>query len=69
MSEENAGFIAKLRKKINKGDSWLTYDLGRLFTDEKLNDDAIEVIEERLLIADAGVEATMQLTTARCATK
>ena len=64
MSEENAGFIAKLRKKINKGDSWLTYDLGRLFTDEKLNDDAIEVIEERLLIADAGVEATMQLTTA-----
>lgn len=61
---DNAGFIAKLRKKINKGDSWLTYDLGRLFTDDKLNDDAIEQIEERLLIADAGVEATTQLTEA-----
>lgn len=56
-----AGFVASLRKKINKGDSWLTYDLGRLFTADKLNDDAIEQIEDRLLIADAGVDATTWL--------
>jgi fused signal recognition particle receptor len=61
---ENAGFVAKLRKKINKGDSWLTYDLGRLFTAEKLNDDAIEQLEERLLVADAGVDATTTICTA-----
>ena len=64
MSADNAGFIAKLRKKINKGDSWLTYDLGRLFTAEKLNEDAIEQLEDRLLIADAGVEATTTICTA-----
>ena len=55
---ETSGFVARLRKKINKGDSWLTYDLGRLFTADKLNDDAIEQLEDRLLVADAGVEAT-----------
>jgi len=64
MSTENAGFVAKLRKKINKGDSWLTYDLGRLFTADKLNDDAIEQLEDRLLVADAGVEATTLICTA-----
>ncbi len=58
---DSSSFIAKLRRKINKGDSWLTYDLGRLFTDEKLNDDAIEQLEDRLLVADAGVEATTRL--------
>lgn len=65
MSEaDQLGFVAKLRKKINKGDSWLTYDLGRLFTAEKLNDDAIEQLEERLLVADAGVDATTTICTA-----
>ncbi|MCK9192333.1 MAG: signal recognition particle-docking protein FtsY [Nevskia sp.] len=61
---DNGGFIARLRKKINKGDSWLTYDLGRLFTDDKLNDNAIEELEDRLLLADAGVEATTTICTA-----
>lgn len=64
MTAENASFIAKLRKKINKGDSWLTYDLGRLFTADKLNEDAIEQLEDRLLVADAGVEATTTICTA-----
>lgn len=63
MTAENASFIAKLRKKINKGDSWLTYDLGRLFTADKLNEDAIEQLEDRLLVADAGVEATTTICT------
>jgi fused signal recognition particle receptor len=61
---DNGGFIARLRKKINKGDSWLTYDLGRLFTDDKLNDNAIEELEDRLLLADAGVEATTTICSA-----
>jgi len=61
---ENEGFIARLRRKINKGDSWLTYDLGRLFTADKLNDDAIEALEDRLLLADAGVEATTTICNA-----
>ncbi|TAM11758.1 MAG: signal recognition particle-docking protein FtsY [Nevskiaceae bacterium] len=51
----------RLRRKINRGDSWLTTDLGRLFTADKLGDDAVEHIEERLLLADAGVEASTAL--------
>jgi len=60
MTQDSA--LGRLRRKINRGDSWLTYDLGRLFTADKLNDDAIEQIEERLLLADAGVEAATWLS-------
>lgn len=56
-----ATVFSRLRRKLNRGDSWLTYDLGRLFTANKVNDDAIEALEERLLLADAGVEATTDL--------
>ena len=49
--------LSRLRARINRGDSWLTYDLGRL-----LADDAIEELETRLLSADAGLEATEFLT-------
>ncbi|MEK6806594.1 MAG: signal recognition particle-docking protein FtsY [Pseudomonadota bacterium] len=50
--------LAKLRRKLNRGDSWLTTDLARLFTADKLGENALEEIETRLLSADAGVEAT-----------
>jgi fused signal recognition particle receptor len=56
------GLITKLRGKLNTGDSWLTYDLGRMFTADKLREDAVEELETRLLMADAGVEATAWLT-------
>ena len=54
--------VARLRARINRGDSWLTYDLGRLLADDGLADDAIEELETRLLSADAGLEATGFLT-------
>src|SRR3569623_114189 len=59
---ENSGFLTKLRAGHNKGDSFLTRDLSTLFSGDKLNDDAIEEIESRLLMADAGIEATTWLT-------
>lgn len=59
---ESTGFLTKLRAGINKGDSFLTRDLGTLFSGDKLKDDAIEEIESRLLMADAGIEATTWLT-------
>ena len=54
--------LSRLRARINRGDSWLTYDLGRLLADDGLADDAIEELETRLLSADAGLEATEFLT-------
>ncbi|HEX7381135.1 MAG TPA: signal recognition particle-docking protein FtsY [Nevskiaceae bacterium] len=62
MPHAHESVIARLRRKLNRGDSWLTTDLGRLFTHDKLGDEAIEEIEERLLLADAGVEASTELS-------
>jgi fused signal recognition particle receptor len=50
--------VGRWRARLNSGNSWLTYDLGRLFTADKLGEDAIEELETRLLMADAGVEVT-----------
>jgi fused signal recognition particle receptor len=55
------GLLTKLRTKLNRGDSWLTYDLGRLFTADKLEESAVDELGDRLLLADAGVEATTWL--------
>jgi fused signal recognition particle receptor len=55
---EQPNVVGKLRARLNRGNSWLTYDLSRLFTADKLNDDALEELETRLLMADAGVEVT-----------
>jgi len=53
-------FFNKLRKSINSvgGDSFLSKDLGSLFAGDLLKPDAIEELETRLLMADAGIEAT-----------
>lgn len=54
----DSGLISKLRARLNKGDSWLTRDIGTFFTNERLSEDALDEIETRLLTADAGLEAT-----------
>ncbi len=58
MSTSDGGMIRKLRARLNQGDSWLTRDIGSLFRNDQLDDDALDEIETRLLTADAGVEAT-----------
>ena len=62
MSADNGGgFVTRLRAKLNKGDSWLTYDLANLLPGQGLDDDALEELETRLLTSDVGVEATMAI--------
>jgi fused signal recognition particle receptor len=56
------GLVRRMRAQINRGDSWLTYDINRLFTRDKLDPDAVEELENRLLLADAGVDATRWIT-------
>ena len=53
--------VTRLRARINRGDSWLTYDLGRLLAGDGLDEAAIEELETRLLAADAGIEAAQFL--------
>ncbi len=56
--EEKQGFFSRLRAKLNRGNSWLTYDLADLFRGRKVDAQILEELESRLLTADVGVEAT-----------
>jgi fused signal recognition particle receptor len=57
-SSKPQGFLARLRARLNRGDSFLTRDLSELFSGRKIDDAALEELETRLLTADAGLEAT-----------
>ncbi|MBT8077545.1 MAG: signal recognition particle-docking protein FtsY [Gammaproteobacteria bacterium] len=52
------GFIKRLRARLNRGDSWLTYDLANLAPGGKIDDDVLEELETRLVMADVGVDTT-----------
>src|SRR5690606_25886516 len=52
------GFFKRLRARLNRGDSWLTYDLANLFRGRKIDAEILDELETRLLTADVGVEAT-----------
>ena len=56
--QEKLGFFGRLRARLNRGDSFLTRDLGELFRGRQIDAAALEELEARLLTADAGVEAT-----------
>lgn len=57
-SARRAGFIKRLRARLNKGDSWLTYDLANLAPGGKIDEDVLEELESLLVMADVGVETT-----------
>src|ERR1700748_428120 len=59
--EEKQGFFSRLRAKLNRGNSWLTYDLADLFRGRKIDAQILEELESRLLLADVGVEATASI--------
>ncbi len=56
--KKNAGFVKRLRARINKGDNWLTYDLANLIPGGEINEDVLEELETLLIMADVGVETT-----------
>ena len=55
------GFIKRLRARINRGDSWLTYDLANLAPGGKIDEDTLEELESLLVMADVGVETTERI--------
>ena len=52
------GFITRLRARLNKGDSWLTYDLANLVPGGKIDDSVLDELETRLIMADVGIDTT-----------
>ena len=59
--EKRDGFIKRLRARINRGDSWLTYDLANLAPGGTIDDDVLDELEALLVMADVGVETTERI--------
>jgi len=59
--EKKTGFVKRLRSRLNRGDSWLTYDLANLAPDGKIDEDVLEDLEAELVMADVGVDATGEI--------
>ncbi|HNP62915.1 MAG TPA: signal recognition particle-docking protein FtsY [Woeseiaceae bacterium] len=51
-------FISRLRARLNRGDSWLSYDLANLVPGGTIDDDVLDELESLLVMADVGVETT-----------
>ena len=60
MTENDAqpGFFKRLRARLNRGDSWLTRDITEFVPGGRIDDETLEEIETRLLMADVGVDTT-----------
>ena len=61
MPAEGEGFIKRLRSRLNKGDSWLTYDLADLAPGGTIDEDVIENLESLLVMADVGIATTERI--------
>jgi len=59
--EKREGFIKRLRARLNRGDSWLTYDLANLAPGGKIDEDVLDELESLLVMADVGVETTERI--------
>jgi fused signal recognition particle receptor len=60
-TEKQPGLIQRLRAKLNRGDSWLTYDLANLLPGGRIDDNVLDELETRLITADVGVETTERI--------
>jgi len=59
--QEEGGFVKRLRARLNRGGSWLSYDLANLVPGGRIDDAVLEELETRLVMADVGVEASARI--------
>jgi len=55
------GLFTRLRERLGKTRSGLTGGLATLFRGRQIDDDLLEELETRLLLADVGIDATRQI--------
>jgi len=60
-ADTQPGFLARMRAKLNRGDSWLTYDLANLLPGGKIDEQVLDELEMRLIGADVGIETTEKI--------
>ncbi len=56
--EAQGGFLKRLRARLNRGNSWLSLELGDLVRGRAIDAAILDELETRLLSADVGVDAT-----------
>jgi fused signal recognition particle receptor len=56
-----AGYVKRLRARLNRGDSWLTYDLANLLPAGRIDEATREELESRLVSADVGLETSARI--------
>jgi len=52
------GFIKRLRARLNRGNSWLSYDLANLAPGGRIDADVLDELESLLVMADVGIDTT-----------
>jgi fused signal recognition particle receptor len=60
-TEPRQGFFRKMRARLNRGDSWLTYDLAKLAPGGKIDEDVLDELEAELVMADVGIDTTARI--------
>lgn len=58
---ESQSFFKRLRSRLNRGDSWLTYDLANLAPGGEIDESVLEELESLLVMADVGVDTSEQI--------
>ena len=58
-AEKKQGFVGRLRARLNRGDSWLTYDLANLVPGGRIDEDVLEELEAQLVMADTGTACAL----------
>ena len=60
-AEDRPGFLSRLRKRLNRGNSWLSYDIADLLRGRQIDAAILDELETRLISADVGVEASERI--------
>jgi fused signal recognition particle receptor len=55
------GWLARMRARLNRGNSWLTYDLANLLPGGRIDEHVLDELETRLIAADVGIETTEKI--------
>jgi len=55
------GFVKRLRARLNRGDSWLSYDLAKLAPGGTIDEDVLDELESLLVMADVGIDTTERI--------
>jgi len=55
------GFVKRLRARLNRGDTWLSYDLANLAPGGKIDEHVLDELESLLVMADVGIDTSERI--------